>query len=159
MDIVVALLLLLTANGAPVIACFLLGDRASWPLDGGVRFFDKQPLFGETKTWRGVGAALTGCALLAVALGKPALLGIEFAAFAMLGDLLSSFSKRRLHIAPSGRATGLDQIPETLLPLLLLRQELTLSPIDIVVVVSAFFVLEQGLSRLLYRWHVRNRPY
>ena len=30
----------------------------------------------------------------------------------MLGDLLSSFIKRRIGIAPQGRAAGLDQLPE-----------------------------------------------
>jgi hypothetical protein len=30
--------------------------------------------------------------------------------------------------------------------------------VDIVVVVLAFFVLEIGLSRVLYRLHIRDRP-
>ena len=35
------------------------------------------------------------------------------ATMAMVGDLLSSFVKRRLKFQPSSRATGLDQIPES----------------------------------------------
>jgi CDP-2,3-bis-(O-geranylgeranyl)-sn-glycerol synthase len=36
----------------------------------------------------------------------------------MAGDLVASFVKRRLGLPGSSRATGLDQIPESLLPLL-----------------------------------------
>jgi CDP-2,3-bis-(O-geranylgeranyl)-sn-glycerol synthase len=159
MAIALSLLLLLSANGAPIIACYLLGDRGAWRVDGGARFLDGEPLFGAAKTWRGIAAALAGCALMALLLGYPARLGAEFAAYAMIGDLLSSFAKRRLRIPPSGRATGLDQLPEALLPMWLLRQEMGLGAVEIILTLFAFFVLEQGLSRLLYRWHIRNRPY
>jgi hypothetical protein len=158
-EIVLSLLLLLAANGAPIIACYLLGKRGRWRVDGGLKFLDKEPLFGESKTWRGIAFAVVGCMLLAVFLGHPWTLGVQFAAYAMLGDLISSFLKRRMHIAPSDRAMGLDQVPEALLPVLILRQELSLNPGDIAAVVIGFFFLEQALSRLLYRWHIRNRPY
>ena len=39
-------------------------------------------------------------------------IGLLVAATAMAGDLLSSFLKRRLALAPSSQAIGLDQIPE-----------------------------------------------
>ncbi len=159
MEIALTLFLLLTANGAPVIACYLLGRRCGWRVDAGLVLFDGEPLFGETKTWRGIAVAVAGCVLVAPLLDYPLMLGVEFGAYAMLGDLLSSFIKRRLHIAPSGRATGLDQVPEALLPVLMLRQELALGPASIAVVVIGFFFLEQGFSRVLYRWHIRNRPY
>lgn len=159
MGIPLSLLLLLTANGGPIMACYLLGKRAGWRVDAGLAFFDHEPLFGETKTWRGIAVAVAGCMLLALSLGYPGILGARFATYAMLGDLFSSFIKRRLHIPASGRATGLDQVPEALLPLWMLRQELALNPVDIVIVVIAFFLLEQVLSRILYRWHIRNRPY
>lgn len=153
------LLLLLAANGAPIIGCYLLGVRGAWRVDGGARFLDGEPLLGAAKTWRGIAAALAGCALMALLLGYPARLGFEFGVYAMLGDLLSSFAKRRLRIPPSGRATGLDQLPEALLPLWLLQRQLELGAVDIVVTLLAFFVLERWLSRLLYRFRIRNRPY
>jgi ABC-type branched-subunit amino acid transport system permease subunit len=159
LEIALSLLLLLTANGAPVIACYLLGPRGAWRVDAGLGFIDQQPLFGAAKTWRGIAAALVGCTVMAMMLGYPPGLGVRFALYAMLGDLFSSFIKRRLRIAPSGKATGLDQLPEALLPLWLLRQQLNLALLDIVVVVLAFFILERWLSRLLYRWHIRKRPY
>lgn len=92
-------------------------------------------------------------------MGLPAELGALAAAAAMSGDLLSSFIKRRLNIAASGQALGLDQIPESLLPLLLLRDELNLADRDIFIIVVDFLVLELLLSRLLFWLHIRERPY
>jgi CDP-2,3-bis-(O-geranylgeranyl)-sn-glycerol synthase len=77
----------------------------------------------------------------------------------MAGDLVSSFVKRRLDLAPSSRATGLDQIPESLFPLLACRAALALSVLDIAIGVATFFVGEVVLSLLLYKAHIRDRPY
>lgn len=159
MEIVLSLLLLLTANGSPIIASYMLGETAAWRVDAGRCFIDHQPLFGESKTWRGIVAAIVSSWALALVLGYPGELGVKFAAYAMLGDLLSSFIKRRLLIPPSGRMTGLDHLPEALLPLLFLRQELGLGPAGIAMVVALFVVFDEGLSRLLYRWCIRKRPY
>ena len=158
-EIALSLLLLLTANGAPIIACYLLRGRGSWRVDAGLVFFDYEPLLGEAKTWRGIAAAVMCCMVIALLLGYPAVLGVQFAVYAMLGDLISSFIKRRLHITVSDRATGLDQIPEALLPLVMLQHELALGPSEIAAAVIGFFFLELGLSRLLYHWHIRKRPY
>jgi len=56
-------------------------------------------------------------------------------------------------------ALGLDQIPESLLPLLLCRIPLGLGWQSITVVVIAFFVSELLLSLMLHRLHIRKRPY
>jgi hypothetical protein len=77
----------------------------------------------------------------------------------MAGDLLSSFCKRRLGRAPSSRATGLDQIPESLLPLLACPQALALTVADILVGCGLFFAGELLLSRLLFKLRLRERPY
>jgi hypothetical protein len=75
------------------------------------------------------------------------------------GDLLSSFLKRRLALAPSSQAIGLDQIPESLFPLLACRQELGLTAADIIMGVAIFFAGELSLSRVLCRLRFRDRPY
>ncbi|HYZ41656.1 MAG TPA: CDP-archaeol synthase, partial [Stellaceae bacterium] len=75
------------------------------------------------------------------------------------GDLFSSFSKRRLNLPSSSRASGLDQIPESLFPLLACRQLMALAPIDIAVTVAVFFVGEVVLSRVLFAFRLRDRPY
>jgi CDP-2,3-bis-(O-geranylgeranyl)-sn-glycerol synthase len=78
---------------------------------------------------------------------------------AMIGDLLSSFIKRRMGIAPSDRAIGLDQIPESLLPLLACAFFLPLTFFDVAVATLIFFVGELALSRVLFKLHIRDRPY
>jgi CDP-2,3-bis-(O-geranylgeranyl)-sn-glycerol synthase len=153
------LILLALANGAPLVAATLLGPRFSRPLDGGLIFLDRRPLLGASKTVRGVAAALLASTLGALIIGMPARVGALVGAGAMAGDILSSFIKRRLDLAPSSRATGLDQIPESLLPLLACRLMLPLTASDIAAVVAIFFVGEIVLSRALYRLHLRDRPY
>jgi CDP-2,3-bis-(O-geranylgeranyl)-sn-glycerol synthase len=56
-------------------------------------------------------------------------------------------------------AIGVDQIPESLLPLLVCADTLALSVLDIIAVVVCFFAGEIWISRLLYRLHLRDRPY
>ena len=77
----------------------------------------------------------------------------------MVGDLFSSFVKRRLKLPPSSQALGLDQIPESLLPLLACRDALSLTVAGIAIGVGIFFAGELVLSRLLFRVHLRDEPY
>jgi hypothetical protein len=62
-----------------------------------------------------------------------------------------------LELVPSSQAIGLDQIPESLFPLLAARLLLPLTVLAIAT--TLFFVGELLLSRLLYKWHLRDRPY
>lgn len=50
LSILQLLFLLTLANGAPVVAKWLLGNYYSSPLDGSIKFFDGRPLFGASKT-------------------------------------------------------------------------------------------------------------
>ncbi len=154
-----SLILLTLANGAPVVAKKAFGRRLAAPLDGGVRFFDRRPLLGPSKTVRGVLAAILASAAGAPLLGLDPRTGAVAGAAAMAGDLCSSFLKRRLALAPSSRALGLDQLPESLLPLLVCRAALSLAAADIAFAVILFFAGEIVLSRLLYRIHLRDEPY
>jgi CDP-2,3-bis-(O-geranylgeranyl)-sn-glycerol synthase len=153
------LVLLALANGSPVIAKRLFRDRMAWPLDGGVAFFDGRPLFGASKTIRGVALALLATVAGALAIGFDWTIGLAVGGAAMAGDLCSSFTKRRLNLAPSSMAIGLDQIPESLFPLLACRHALSLTAIDIAAGVVLFFGGELLLSRLLFAAHIRDRPY
>lgn len=153
------LLLVLIANGAPVIARYLLGRRWDRALDGGRLFVDGRPWLGPSKTIRGIAAALLCTSLAAVVIGLPAGIGLQVALGAMLGDLLSSFIKRRLGIPSSAMALGLDQIPEVLLPALLVSSELGITPIGVAGVVIAFVVLGLVLSRILFALNIRRRPF
>jgi CDP-2,3-bis-(O-geranylgeranyl)-sn-glycerol synthase len=77
----------------------------------------------------------------------------------MAGDILSSFVKRRLGRPPSSLATGLDQVPESLLPLLACRNPLSLTAADIIAGIAISFIGELLLSRVLYKLRLRDRPY
>jgi len=154
-----ALVLLTLANGAPVVAKRLFGVHFAQPLDAGVLFFDGRPLFGPSKTIRGILVAVLATTTGATVLGIEPVVGALVASAAMAGDLLSSFTKRRRGRRPSSRALGLDQVPESLLPLWACRGMLGLSAADIALAVAIFFVGEVVFSRLLYQVHLRDEPY
>jgi hypothetical protein len=151
--------LLSVANGTPVIAGQLFGNYFSRPLDCDVIFVDGRPVFGHSKTMRGIILSLVATTAIAPALGFAWTSGLIIAAVAMSGDLLSSFVKRRVGLPPSSRATGLDQIPECLLPTIAIRSILSLSAFDVVSVVIIFVLGQVLLSQLFFRWNIRNRPY
>lgn len=153
------LVLLAVANGTPVIAKRLLGERLAWPLDGGVLLPDGQPLFGKSKTVRGIVLAMIVTAIAGWLVGLGAAAGATAGLAAMAGDLTSSFAKRRLKLKPSSEAPGLDQIPESLMPLLLLAERADLSAVDVMLGVVLFWGGERVLSRWLYALKVRDRPY
>ncbi|HEX3114357.1 MAG TPA: CDP-archaeol synthase [Bradyrhizobium sp.] len=153
------MMLLTLANGAPVVAKKICGSRFSVPLDFGVMFFDRRPVFGSSKTIRGIVVSVTVTAACAPLIGLTTTIGAMAAGAAMAGDLFSSFLKRRLVQSPSSQALGIDQIPESLLPMLVCRDALQLTAVDIVLGVGMFFAAEIVLSRLLFRLHLRDEPY
>jgi len=64
-DFLVLLVLLVAANGASIIVGKLLPDIGGCELDFGRNFFDGQPIFGVSKTVRGLVASIVLAALLA----------------------------------------------------------------------------------------------
>ena len=153
------LLLLWIANGAPIIATRLMGRRLATPIDFHYHLPDGQPLFGKSKTWRGILSACLLTSLLAVGLDFSPWSGLFIALLAMAGDLLSSFIKRRLGMAASERALLLDQIPEALFPLLVLVIQNMLNWLEALIVMTLFVFTDIVLSRLLFRLKIRRRPY
>jgi len=153
------LVLLMLANGTPVVAKKIVGERFAYPLDCGVVFIDGRPLFGHSKTIRGIVLAV-----LVTTAGAPLIdldwtIGFVVGGLAMVGDLASSFLKRRIALPPSSRASGLDQVPEALLPLLACRDLLSLTMADIGVTAALFVIGEVLLSRVFYALRLRDRPY
>jgi CDP-archaeol synthase len=153
------LILLALANGSPVIAKRIFGENYAAPVDGNARFVDGQPLVGPSKTIRGVGISLVVTALGAMLLGLQFWLGLLVASTAMAGDLFSSFLKRRLCLPSSSKVTGLDQIPESLFPLLACQPLLSLTALDIAVACAVFFAGQVVLSRLFFWLRLRDHPY
>lgn len=153
------LLLLIIANGTPILAYKLLGDQWNMPVDARLRFFDGRALLGSSKTIRGILSSLLVTALVAPLFELTVIQGALLAFFSMCGDLCSSFFKRRLGISPSEMALGIDQIPEALFPLLIMQHQLQLTYESIAVIVVIFFIAELVISRILYYLRIRNRPY
>jgi CDP-archaeol synthase len=153
------LVLLTIANGVPVIAKKIAGNWLAWPIDGGWILWDGQPLLGRSKTFRGAVSAGVASAVAAPLVGLNIKTGALVGLSAMAGDMLSSFVKRRLRLASSAEAPGLDQVPESLLPMLAVKGLLGLSALDILVAVAGFWIGELLVSRLLFMLHIRDRPY
>lgn len=153
------LLLLITANGAPIIARTVFGRHWSGPLDRGGVLADGARVLGDSKTARGLLAAVIGTTALAQLFGLGWQIGAVIGALAMLGDLLSSFVKRRLALPSGTSAPGLDHVPESLIPLLACRTSLELSLLDIALLTVAFMLADLLLSRVLYRLGFGGHPY
>ena len=152
-------LLVAIANGAPVITQKLLGRFLSYPLDMGKTFIDGRPIFGSSKTIRGIIVAVMAASACAPVLGVTWTIGSLVAVAAMVGDLISSFIKRRMGLPPSSRTLGLDQIPESLLPALACKSLLALTAADVISVVALFSTGGLILSRFLFKMRIRKEPY
>jgi hypothetical protein len=120
---------------------------------------DGHPLFGRSKTWRGVAAAVLVTACAAVLMSLLWRLGALAAASAMAGDCLSSFVKRRFGLEPSSMTLGVDQVPESLFPAVACSAYLPLRPLDVALIVLVFSVGELAMSRLFFAVGLRDRPY
>ena len=153
------LLLIVIANGAPVLVSYLFQHRASLAIDFGLLLADKNPCLGTNKTWRGLLSSMIATTLLAKLLGVDYFTGLQVSVLAMLGDLFSSFIKRRLGKKPGTRFLLLDQIPESLLPAVLLMRQFSLDWGQVMVLVLAFIIIGQCLSFILYRLGVRKKAY
>ncbi len=153
------LLLIIIANGAPIFIRWIFNDRFNLAVDFDKKFADGNALFGASKTWRGIIAALLITGIAAAFLGHSVLTGILVASYAVSGDLASSFIKRRLSMQPSSMAPLLDQVPESLLPALMMQHTFKLDWLSIVMLVLTFVIIELVLSHILYRWGLRKRPY
>lgn len=153
------LVLLLIANGVPILARLICGNRLAYPVDGNLMLPDGKPLFGRSKTIRGILTSIAATTLFSLLILSSWQVGLVVALFSMMGDLFSSFTKRRLGLPSSSHALGLDQIPESLFPLLACQPILALAWIDLVWLVILFFLAELLLSRLLFHLRIRRRPY
>jgi len=96
------------ANAVPVIA------GGGLPMDFGRKFFDRRPIFGKNKTYRGFFLGLTVGTVAGlgetVVFHYPVLFGLLLSLGALLGDLAGAFLKRRLNIAPGGLLPVVDQV-------------------------------------------------
>ena len=140
--IIQSLVLLISANSGPILTEKILGNRLNRPIDNECKLSDGYRLLGNSKTWRGVYAAVFFSIMTTLYLDLKPIIATLFAILAMTGDLLSSFIKRRMGKPESSQVRGLDTIPESLLPLWLLNDSLSLNVVDITVTIGLFFCVK-----------------
>ena len=153
------LLLMIIANGSPIVMRVLVNDRFATAVDFSHKLPDNNPIFGDSKTWRGIFAAIIITSSAAWLLGYSADTGLLVAIYAIIGDLTSSFIKRRLGKSESSMAPLLDQIPESLFPALMMMQVFKLDISAIIQLVLFFIIIELLLSHVLYKLGVSKHPY
>ena len=124
-------------------------DRFAIPLDCGLRFLDGRPLLGPSKTWRGYLFSILITSACAWVEGLDVATGLVFALAVLLGDSVTSFIKRRLGLASGGNAPGLDQVLESLLPLLVVQHRFDLGLSGILGVVTTFI----NLNLICWRYY------
>ncbi len=153
------LLLIIIANGAPILIRMALNDNLNLAVDFGIELSDNNRLLGSSKTWRGIFAALLATTIAALLLGYSAKTGFSIAVYAALGDLLSSFIKRRLAMVPSSKAPLLDQIPESLFPAMMLMQTFNLEMSSVILLVFFFTIIDMVVTHFLYYWRVYKKSF
>lgn len=151
--------MLVLANGAPVVAAKVLKRRWAAPVDAGLSWFDGRPLLGKSKTWRGMASGALCCALFAWATGHGFVFGLLFGLLALAGDLLSSFIKRRLGLKSSARMPWLDQAPEAMFPVLYAVERGLVDAWGALFIVVFFTLSNMWVSPLLYRLGIRRQPH
>jgi hypothetical protein len=82
MSILDVVFLLLVANGAPILTDCLFRSRLNNALDAGFRLADGRPLFGTSKTVRGIAGAIVATSGAAVAIGYSPAIGLLVSAVA-----------------------------------------------------------------------------
>jgi predicted MPP superfamily phosphohydrolase len=153
---------LLWVNFLPPLANMIWGERFNRPIDGGRLWFDQHPIFGDHKTIRGVLVSLLGGTAVAPLLGVDLPVAAGAAGLAMAGDLLSSFIKRRPNLPSGENVIVLDQIFESLFPILFLKGFLSLSWLQILFILLCFIpaaYLGSGFwNFIMFRTPLENYP-
>jgi len=89
-------LILMVTNGTPMLAAALWPGLRRRPVDNGRRLADGQPLLGHHKTWGGLLSGILAGGLCGGLMGLSLPMSSLIAGTSMLGDLFTSFLKRRM---------------------------------------------------------------
>jgi predicted MPP superfamily phosphohydrolase len=152
------LILLWVVNFIPPLLTYVLEDKWNTPVDLGRRFSDGRPLLGSHKTFRGVLGAVAAGALSGFILGFPWWLGLEVGFLSMLGDLTSSFVKRRFGTSSGFVVPVLDQGFEGLFPLLALSRHFFLGTAHVLFLL-VFFIVGAYCGSLFLNRVLRAKPF
>ena len=153
------LILLAAANSAPIAAKRTLHELFSYSLDGGLVFFDGRPLFGSSKTIRGILAAVLITAVCAPLIGLEWQTGVLIASVSMGGRPFLQLRETPQEAARECQGNRPRSGAGIAIPALACKNLLSLSVMDILVGTVVFFVGEVVLARVFYKLHFRDRPY
>ena len=155
-------LFLIWANFLPALTKILLRRRFNRTLDNGLKWFDNRPIFGSHKTIRGILASLVGSTAVFPLLGVSWKVAMTAAMLAMVGDLTTSFIKRRLNLHSGQDIWVLDHFLESFFPVLYLRPYFQLSWFQVFWVLILFIVLAYHGSKfwkfILFRPPLKTYP-
>ncbi len=143
-----ALLLVIAANVAPWAAGRYLSTYWRAPLGGGATLADGTRVLGDHKTWRGLLVGVLACGVVAWLLQVPLFIGIAFGMLSLAADTTTSFLKRRLRFQPGAEIPVVDQLPEALVPLLVLSHPLSLGLMDSFTIALSFLLLDLSVIRV-----------
>jgi CDP-2,3-bis-(O-geranylgeranyl)-sn-glycerol synthase len=145
------------ANAVPVLA------GGGLPMDFGRNFFDRRPIFGKNKTFRGFFFGLAigiFVGFVEYALFQyPFLFSVLSPLGALMGDLTGAFLKRRLGIAPGGLLPVIDQVDFVVgavlfsLPLRMISLELAVAVLIITPPIHLF------TNFLAYKLKLKSNPW
>lgn len=152
------LTLVWSINLTPLLLAFFFHRKWDGPLDRGRKFSDGEALFGSHKTLRGVVGGVLAGLILGPFLGFPWHVGLGCGVLSMLGDLLSSFVKRRIGLEAGKVVPGLDQVFEGGLPLLVLAPHYSLNMLQMLTYLGIFGLGAYGGSSLLHKT-LMTRPF
>jgi predicted MPP superfamily phosphohydrolase len=144
------LMILLVTNTAPILSGALFPKARRWPLDKGRRLADGRPLLGEHKTLWGLLSGIGAAGIFSLLMGLPLTVGLLIGLASLLGDLLTSFLKRRLGLVEGDTAHLFDHLLEGALPLLLCKHLFAISW-GLVLVLLGLFILCGLLGSKIYQ--------
>ena len=140
------------ANAAPV----ALGGGP--PLDGGGKWLDGKPFLGSHKTLRG---SIVGifAGLFVGALQGNIIAGLLQGFGAILGDLLSSFLKRRWDVAPGESSPFLDQLDFILGAIILSQPYTRASFTEMIIIIIVTIPIHYFTNYISWRMKMKEHPW
>jgi predicted MPP superfamily phosphohydrolase len=115
------LLIIILANGAPPVLAAFYPQACRRKVDGGRKLPGGRTLFGGHKSWGGLIGGIAAGSLCGYLIGISLVMSFSVAALSMLGDLFTSFLKRRIRIEEGESVYLFDQVFEGAFPLLLCK--------------------------------------
>jgi CDP-2,3-bis-(O-geranylgeranyl)-sn-glycerol synthase len=140
------------ANATPV----ALGGGP--PLDGGEKWLDGKPFLGSHKTFRGCLVGILAGLIIGTMQGT-LIVGLVQGFGAILGDLISSFYKRRLDLAPGESFPFLDQLDFIIVAIITSQPVIRASLQEIVIILIVTVPIHYLMNYLSWLVKMKDHPW